>query len=215
MYGEAARSGDKKALKKFKYENWEWDEVVDYYEECKKCRLWAGRTNSVFGSGSKKAKVLIIGEGPGETEDKDGVPFVGRSGKLLREYLKKAGLIKKDVYITNLVACRPPKNRDPDYSEVKACEPRVKYIVRHLPNLKVIVCVGGSAIYFVLGLQSVRQSMAIHYPSEKQYGINIMVYGVYHPAYLLRRGKPKKAMKEWLTCFREIKENADGDNSDK
>ena len=108
---------------------------------CTKCRLHSSRTNAVPGDGSAVASILIVGEGPGFNEDQLGLPFVGRSGKLLDELLATVPLSREDVFITNVVKCRPPNNRDPLPDEVAACRPYLEFQMQRL-NPKVIVTLG-------------------------------------------------------------------------
>jgi len=95
--------------------------LKDQAQSCTACKLQEGRTNVVFGQGPDNADILIIGEGPGKFEDEQGLPFVGRAGKNLTQHLKDAGLNREDVYITNIVKCRPPQNRDPQPDEYTTC----------------------------------------------------------------------------------------------
>ena len=119
-----------------------WNELKNDCYGCNKCELGATRTNLVFGVGNENAEVLFIGEGPGEQEDLKGEPFVGRSGQLLDKYLDAIGLDrKKNIYIANMVKCRPPHNRDPKPEEQNACIAWLREQVR-LMRPKIIVCVG-------------------------------------------------------------------------
>lgn len=125
-------------------ENPTWDtieDVADVVRTCTKCRLHSCRTNAVPGDGSSVASILIVGEGPGFNEDQLGLPFVGRSGKLLDELLATVPLSREDVFITNVVKCRPPNNRDPLPDEVAACRPYLESQMQLL-NPKVIVTLG-------------------------------------------------------------------------
>ena len=121
-----------------------FEEIKKQAENCRKCDLWKTRTNVVFGEGPTNAKVMFIGEAPGFNEDKQGKPFVGRAGKFLDELLTAAGLKREDVYITNIVKCRPPNNRDPTDSEIKACYPYLDFQISHI-NPKIIVPLGRHA----------------------------------------------------------------------
>jgi DNA polymerase len=110
--------------------------------QCEKCDLCRTRTHVVFGSGNPNAKILFIGEAPGRNEDEQGLPFVGRSGQLLDQYLHAIHLDRtKDIYITNIVKCRPPENRDPQPSEWEACIPYLREQFR-LMQPKIVVCLG-------------------------------------------------------------------------
>lgn len=114
--------------------------------KCSKCELSQYKTNTVFSDGSEKAKIILIGEAPGENEDLQGKPFVGMAGKILNKYLELAGISReKDLYITNIVKCRPPKNRKPKPSEKQAC---FDFLVKQIEyiNPKIIILCGGTAL---------------------------------------------------------------------
>ncbi|MEE8045853.1 MAG: uracil-DNA glycosylase [Dehalococcoidia bacterium] len=157
---------------------------------CTKCALHKGRTNAVPGSGSASAGILIIGEGPGFYEDQQGLPFVGRSGKLLDELLAAVPIAREDVFITNVVKCRPPDNRDPLPDEVIACRP---YLERQMELLdpRVIVTLG-------------RHSLNRFYPEgkiSKDHGKILqwegrILFPLYHPAAGLRNPAIKKQLQE-------------------
>jgi DNA polymerase len=108
---------------------------------CTLCRLCETRTNVVFGSGAISADVMVVGEGPGQQEDEQGVPFVGRSGKLLTKLLGEAGIDREAVYIANVVKCRPPSNRDPRQDEIDSCKPYLRRQIR-LVDPKVVITLG-------------------------------------------------------------------------
>ena len=108
---------------------------------CTLCRLCETRTNVVFGSGTAEAEVMVVGEGPGQQEDEQGVPFVGRSGQLLTKLLSEAGIERSAVYIANVVKCRPPRNRDPRQDEIDACKPYLRRQVQ-LVDPKVVITLG-------------------------------------------------------------------------
>ena len=112
--------------------------------DCTRCKLHKGRHKIVFGDGNPKAQLVFIGEGPGADEDMQGLPFVGRAGKLLTQMIEAMGLQRSDVYICNVVKCRPPENRAPEPDEVATCSP---YLIRQIDfiNPKVIVCLGATA----------------------------------------------------------------------
>ncbi|RKZ16791.1 uracil-DNA glycosylase [bacterium] len=148
---------------------------------CTSCNLSAGRNNTVFGAGSPEADIMFIGEAPGRDEDLQGEPFVGRSGQLLTKIIGAIGLARDDVYIANILKCRPPENRDPAGGEVTACEPHLK---RQLAIIRprVICCLGRIAAQTLLNtnlsLKRLRES--VHFYA----GIPVMA--TYHPAALLR-----------------------------
>ncbi len=156
-------------------------------QACVACGLHAGRTQAVPGAGNPDAGLVLIGEAPGQEEDRQGLPFVGRSGQLLTDILKAIGFARDEVYICNILKCRPPGNRDPEGGEVQACEP---YLKRQLAVIQpqVILCLGRIAAQTLLGttasLGSLRQ--AVHFYA----GVPVMA--TYHPAALLRNPANKR-----------------------
>lgn len=148
---------------------------------CKKCSLWETRHNVVFGVGTEKAEVMFIGEGPGEQEDLQGIPFVGRAGMLLDDMLEMIDLDRSRVYIANIVKCRPPGNRDPLGTEQAACFPWLREQIR-LINPKIIVCLGRIAANSIIkdGFKITKE----HGVWFEQDGVRYMA--MYHPAALLR-----------------------------
>lgn len=163
--------------------------MIENFEElrstvlaCRSCKLCQTRNNVVFGVGSPRAKVMFIGEGPGENEDLQGEPFVGRGGQLLDKMLAHVGLSRENnIYIANMVKCRPPKNRDPEREEIDACIGYLRNQV-HLIRPKVIVCLGRVAACAIIDPK---------FKVTKQHGEFIerngtMMMGTFHPAALLR-----------------------------
>ena len=164
-----------------------WDALAAEAHDCTKCSLAGTRTNVVFGVGNPNADLMFIGEAPGRDEDERGEPFVGRAGQLLTDIIKAMRLTREDVYIANVIKCRPPENRNPEPDELAACRPFIQRQVE-LIKPKVIVTLGR------FGLQSL---------TEKAYGISavrgqwldyngIKLMPTYHPAYLLRTPSAKK-----------------------
>ena len=153
---------------------------------CTRCKLHRGRNTIVFGDGNPKAELVFVGEGPGRDEDIQGLPFVGRAGKLLTQMIEAMGLQRKDVYICNVVKCRPPENRTPEKDEVATCSP---YLLRQLDviNPKVIVCLGSVAAQTLL--QTNRG--ITHYRGEWLEFRGRRLLATYHPAYLLRNPSAK------------------------
>ncbi|MDH3215665.1 MAG: uracil-DNA glycosylase [Candidatus Krumholzibacteria bacterium] len=148
---------------------------------CEDCGLHRGRTNTVFGTGNPGTKVMFIGEGPGRDEDIQGKPFVGRSGQLLTKMLGAIDLSREDVYITNIVKCRPPDNRDPQEEEVRCCE---KYLIAQIDLIRprIICALGRVAAHWLL---DTKDSLAALRNRENFYrGTQVLV--TYHPAALLR-----------------------------
>lgn len=149
---------------------------------CTKCRLCETRTRTVFGEGDPDAKIFFIGEGPGENEDRQGRPFVGRAGELLNKMIVAMGLQREQVFIANIVKCRPPENRVPAPDEVATCTP---YLERQLEIIrpKVIVTLGHPAARFMLQTKIAMGRLRGNFHEWR--GIKLMP--TYHPAYVLRQ----------------------------
>ena len=148
---------------------------------CRRCDLCETRTNVVFGVGPEDAKIMFIGEGPGENEDLQGEPFVGRAGKLLDDMLELIDLDRSKVYIANMVKCRPPKNRDPLPEEQNACAPWLSRQIE-LINPRVIVCLGRiSAMRFIRPDFKITKEHGQWFEKDGR-----QVMAIYHPAALLR-----------------------------
>jgi uracil-DNA glycosylase len=154
--------------------------------ECTRCKLHTTRNKIVFGDGNPKAQLVFVGEGPGHDEDIQGLPFVGRAGKLLTQMIEAMGLQRKDVYICNVVKCRPPENRAPEKDEVAECSP---FLLRQIDTIapKVIVCLGAIAAQTLLetnrGISQFRGQW-LEFRGRK-------LMATYHPAYLLRNPSAK------------------------
>ena len=184
-------------------EGWEKAASLDQLEklicDCTKCRLHKGRNKFVFGTGNLNADVLVIGEGPGAEEDKQGLPFVGRAGKLLTDMLKAIKFEREEVYIGNVVKCRPPENRTPLPDEMETCMPYLKKQCE-LIKPKLILCLGLTA---AKGLLKKRESLGELRKSIFEYeGAKVIV--TYHPAALLRNPHWKKDCWEDLKKFRKL-----------
>lgn len=191
----------KTEVKAAMYESWE--QLKADCMQCRKCGLCETRTNLVFGVGNENAEVMFIGEGPGENEDLQGEPFVGRGGKLLDKYLEAIDLDrKKNIYIANMVKCRPPKNRDPLPEEQDMCIDWLREQTR-LIRPKIIVC---------LGRISAQRLISKDFKVTKQHGDfiekgGILFMGTFHPAALLRNPNQKPdALEDFLALQRKIKE---------
>jgi DNA polymerase len=154
---------------------------------CRRCRLCRGRTQVVFGAGNPRARVVFVGEGPGADEDRIGEPFVGRAGQLLNAMLPSIGLKRADVYIANVVKCRPPGNRDPEPDEAAACMPFLKRQIE-LIDPAVIVCLGRVAARHLLGTTAPISS----YRGRWTRWAGRDVLPTFHPAYLLRNPAAKR-----------------------
>jgi DNA polymerase len=151
--------------------------------DCQRCKLSRTRKNIVFGVGNPKARLVFVGEGPGGDEDEKGEPFVGRAGGVLNRLIAAMGLKREDVYICNIVKCRPPGNRDPEQDEVAACSP---FLLRQLRSInpEVIVALGKPASHTLLGCKDPISKLRGKF--RDFHGIPLMP--TYHPSYLLRSG---------------------------
>jgi DNA polymerase len=153
---------------------------------CTRCKLHQRRTNIVFGVGNPRAELMFVGEGPGHDEDVKGIPFVGRAGQLLTQMITAMGLSRDDVYIANVVKCRPPENRTPEKDEVATCLP---FLFRQLANInpKVVVCLGSVAAQALL---NTNKSIS-HFRGQWFDFRGSKLMATYHPAYLLRNPHAK------------------------
>jgi len=180
---------------------------VNEVRSCRKCGLCNGRTQTVFGEGDPDANLLFIGEGPGENEDLQGRPFVGPSGEKLDEMIKAMGLDRKQVYIANVVKCRPPQNRAPTTDEVHACW---DYLKRQIETIqpRVIVTLGGPATKQILqtnkGITAIR-GIWHSFDALKPAGPSVPVMPTFHPAYLLRAYTPENRKKVWNDLQKAMK----------
>ncbi len=156
-------------------------EHYNSFKNCEKCGLSKTRTQVVFGDGNIQSKVVFIGEAPGADEDAQGKPFVGRAGRYLNDVLKEVGLPRSEIYITNVVKCRPPENRTPTLEEIQKCIP---YLIKEIEilNPKMIVLLGKTA------------------------ATGVLVFLTYHPSYLLRN---PSASREYLEDMKKIKQELD------
>ena len=158
-----------------------WEALENECQKCRECSLCQSRSNVVFGVGNQNAEIMFIGEGPGANEDQQGIPFVGKAGQLLDDMLAIIGLARSDIYITNIVKCRPPQNRDPLSAEQDAC---IDYLYRQMALIrpKLVICLGRIA-----AMRLIRENFKItkeHGTWFAQDGFDIMA--MYHPAALLR-----------------------------
>lgn len=166
---------------------------------CKRCSLHKTRRNVVFGSGSNRAKLMFIGEAPGEDEDIQGLPFVGRAGQLLTKIIEAMGLKREDVYIANILKCRPPNNRIPLPAEITECEDNVKAQVEFI-RPKIICTLGKFASQTFLRTGTPISVLRGHF--QEYNGIKVMP--TFHPAYLLRNPNDKKLV--WQDMKKIMKE---------
>ncbi len=155
--------------------------------DCRRCKLWEHRKNIVFGSGNEKADLVFVGEGPGAEEDEAGEPFVGRAGQLLTRIIESIGLKRDQVYICNIIKCRPPGNRNPEPDEIRACEP---FLIKQLQAIrpKLICALGTFAAQTLLKTEERISLLRGRFHSYQ--GIPLMP--TYHPAFLLRNPNFKR-----------------------
>jgi len=159
---------------------------------CRRCRLWETRNKVVFGAGNPHAGLMLVGEAPGREEDRQGLPFVGRAGVLLTKILKSIHFEREDVFIANVLKCRPPENRDPLPDEVKACEP---FLVEQIAAIKpkIICALGAHAARTLLNLGPSKSIGSLRGAVHDYHGVPLVA--TYHPAYLLR--SPDKKRDTW------------------
>ncbi|MBS1236711.1 MAG: polymerase [Proteobacteria bacterium] len=177
----------------------DWAVLEEAVRSCTKCALHSTRTQTVFGVGNRKAQWMFVGEAPGADEDRQGEPFVGAAGKLLNAMLAALGLKREEVFIANVLKCRPPNNRDPQADEVEQCEP---YLIRQIELIqpKLIVALGRHAAHSLLKTDLALARLRGQ-PLSYQ---NIPLVVTYHPAYLLRTPSDKRKAWEDLRRARSI-----------
>ena len=182
------------------------ERLVEVYREasgCTLCPLARTRTNVVFGAGHADAELMFIGEAPGAEEDRQGLPFVGRAGGLLNELLGGIGLSRDDVFVANVLKCRPPGNRDPQPIEIETCRP---YLLRQVDLIepRVIATLGNFATKLITanptGITKVRGRPQIHTIGER----TVSVFPLLHPAAILRNPGQRPAMEEDFAALREL-----------
>lgn len=186
---------------KTEYDNLDYDALAQICKSCTKCGLSEGRTNVVVGHGPVPCDLMVIGEGPGEQEDKSGLPFVGRSGQLLTKIFESVGINREtDAYIANTVKCRPPENRTPLPTEIDACKP---YLLRQIQLVKpkVLILLGTPSLKTILDekmpITKVRgqwYTAKVDYMEEELY-----IMPLFHPSYLLRHQNRDEGSPKWLT----------------
>lgn len=166
--------------------------------QCRKCELGSQRTNAVPGEGNPKARIMFVGEAPGADEDAQGRPFVGRAGQLLDKIITACGLKREDVFIGNILKCRPPGNRDPKLEEIVCCLP---YLQRQIESIdpEIIIALGAHAARTLLDTDQAIGKLRGHiHPCQLGLGHKpIKLIATYHPAYLLRSYTPENRRKVW------------------
>ena len=175
------------------------DQLQAQVSACRGCALASGRTNVVFGAGDPRARVLIVGEAPGKNEDLQGEPFVGAAGKYLNELLTIAGLARDEVFIANVLKCRPPSNRDPRPEEIQACTPYLREQTRTI-DPEFIVTLGNFATKFILktdvGITRLHGTL--------QRAGRFKVFPIFHPAAALYDGSKREALENDFTTLGEL-----------
>lgn len=173
-----------------------WEEMEFQIKNCKSCKLCNTRRKAVPGEGNKKSPIMFIGEGPGEEEDEQGRPFVGKAGMLFTKIFNSVNLERDDVYITNVVKCRPPKNRNPESDEISACNRYLETQIA-LINPKVIVAVGAVALKALLKDENAKISSMRGKEIEWDGGIKLIP--IFHPSFLLRNNATEEGSPKWQT----------------
>jgi uracil-DNA glycosylase len=168
------------------------ESVREELGDCRRCKLHERRTNIVFGVGNPQARLIFVGEGPGEDEDLQGEPFVGRAGQLLTKMIEAMGLKREDVYICNVVKCRPPENRQPQPDEISTCRP---FLEKQIDRIKpeIIVALGTHAAQTLLNTTEKISALRGRF---HRYRNNILLMPTFHPSYLLRSPEKKKEVWE-------------------
>lgn len=177
-----------------------WEELENAIKNCQKCKLHKNRTNLVFGMGNKNADIMLIGEGPGADEDKQGLPFVGKAGQLMNKAFEGLSIERDKLYIANIVKCRPPSNRVPEEDEADACLDYLRNQVI-LVNPQIIVLMGSTALKNILGKEYGITAIRGKWVERK----NIWYMPTWHPAALLRDDTKKI---DFWKDFKEVKNKA-------
>ena len=166
--------------------------------DCKRCKLASGRKNIVFGSGNPRADLMFVGEAPGADEDEQGLPFVGRAGQLLTKIIEAIGMTREEVYICNILKCRPPNNRNPEPDEIASCEP---FLFRQIDSIrpKAICALGAFGAQTLLRTKEPISRLRGHFIDY--HGAKLMA--TFHPAYLLRNPGEKRKVWEDVQKIRD------------
>jgi len=177
-------------------------EVEEKVQQCSRCPLFEQRNHPVPGEGDLQSPIVFVGEGPGAEEDKSGRPFVGKAGNLLVEILKAVSLRREDVYITNIVKCRPPQNRTPTFAEMETCFPFLQAQLCILQP-RLIVTLGSAPLSFLLQDKNVRitRQRGVKLP----YKGGMEIFPMFHPSYLLRNASKAPGSPKFLT-WKDIQE---------
>lgn len=182
-------------------------QLASQVKECTLCQLHKTRTNVVFGEGNSEAALMLIGEGPGEVEDRNGRPFVGPAGQKLDEVLASVGIMREEVYITNVVKCRPPGNREPLSGEMERCYPYLEAQIA-LINPQIILSLGNVPTRVLLDTNA---GITMLRGQFKHWRGGIDIFPIFHPSYLLRYQSREKGSPKYLTWIdiQKVKERLD------
>ena len=172
-------------------ENETLEQIREDLGDCRRCRLAAGRHSIVFGQGNPHAEVVFVGEGPGADEDAQGLPFVGRAGRLLNKMIELSGMKREEVYICNIVKCRPPNNRTPLPDEIETCSP---FLFRQISTIKprLVCCLGSPAVKTLLGVKEGITKIRGRFYDFR----GTKALPTFHPAYILRNPREEKVLRE-------------------
>ncbi|MGH9353310.1 MAG: uracil-DNA glycosylase family protein [Terriglobia bacterium] len=175
------------------------EEISADLGDCRRCKLWKGRKHIVFGQGNPHAELVFIGEGPGADEDEQGLPFVGRAGQLLNKMLQLVQIRREDVYICNVVKCRPPGNRTPESDEIAACSP---FLFRQIDAIRprLICCLGSPAARTVLGIKEGITKVHGQFLDYR----NAKAMATVHPAYVLRNPREEVILRDDFAKIRDF-----------
>lgn len=188
----------------------DWDSFEEKVSNCRKCRLGDKRQNAVPGSGDHEAEVLFIGEAPGSQEDKEGKPFVGRAGGILDDLLESVDLKREEVYIANILKCRPPQNRDPKKEEIEACTPYLDKQIKAIKP-KIICTLGNFATKYILDKYNldVKSIGKVHGQVFKVSNLilSARILPIYHPAVVTYNPNMKETLEEDFKVLQELMES--------
>lgn len=175
------------------------EQIQEDLGDCHRCRLAGGRKTIVFGVGSPRAELVFVGEGPGADEDEQGLPFVGRAGRLLNRLIQFIGMKREEVYICNIVKCRPPENRTPMPDEIETCSP---FLFRQIEAIqpRLVCCLGAPAVRTLLGI---KEGITKIRGSFYDYGRS-KAFATFHPAYILRNPREEKILREDFQRIRDF-----------
>ncbi len=175
------------------------EQIREDLGDCQRCRLAAGRRTIVFGQGNPRAAVVFVGEAPGADEDEQGLPFVGRAGQLLNRMIQFVGMKREEVYICNVIKCRPPGNRSPERDEIETCSP---FLFRQIEAIRprLVCCLGAPAVRTLLGMkEGITKIRGRFY----DYGVS-KAFVTFHPAYILRNAREEKILRADFETIRDF-----------